>query len=148
MPQSTINLAQTTKRPLHEVLVIELALVSDTHILQLDIFELKRTLGIWLNEMKSPLLYPKFRYNRLVSKVTRINYIMQCQLLYTDCIIEKSFFKYITSHTYEARSAHLVHLVHTFFREAQLESSLKLCVNKAQMLRQKLLGVGILCVLV
>ena len=54
MPQSTINLAQTTKRPLHEVLVIELARVSDTHILKLDTFELKRTPEICLSEINYP----------------------------------------------------------------------------------------------
>ena len=111
MPQSTINLAQTTKRPLHEVLVIELARVSATHILQLDSFELKRTLEICLKEINYPILYPNLTYDRWISKVTRINSIMQCQLLYTNYIIEKFFYKYITIVTYEARSAHSVYII-------------------------------------
>ena len=54
MPQSTINLTQTTKRPLLGVIVIELAQVPDTHVIYLDLFELKWTLEIWLHEINFP----------------------------------------------------------------------------------------------
>ena len=66
MPQSTINLTQTTKRPLLEVIVIELAQVPDTHVIYLDLFELKWTLEIWLHEISFPWVYPNFTYNRLI----------------------------------------------------------------------------------